>query len=95
MKQDLGYGKHAPAGQNSGNSRNGVTRKTLKGDFGELEMATPRERNGDFEPQIVRRTRPAGRVLTTRSCPCMRAVCRRGRFRDTLKKSTRWRSAPT
>ncbi len=32
MKQHLGYGKHDPAGNNSGNSRNGVTRKKLKGD---------------------------------------------------------------
>jgi hypothetical protein len=31
----LGYGKHDPSGNNSGNSRNGVTRKTLSGDFGE------------------------------------------------------------
>src|ERR1700709_969892 len=55
MKQHLGYAKGDPAGQNSGNSRNGVTRKTLKGDFGELEVATPRDRNGDFEPQIVKK----------------------------------------
>ncbi len=39
----------------SGNSRNGVTRKTLKGDFGEVELETPRDRNGEFEPQIVQK----------------------------------------
>ena len=49
----LGYGKHDPAGINSGNSRNGSTPKTLKGEFGNLELATPRDRNGTFEPQIV------------------------------------------
>ena len=49
----LGYGKHAPAGKNSGNSRNGTSPKTLKGEFGHLELATPRDRNGTFEPQIV------------------------------------------
>jgi putative transposase len=49
----LGYGKHDPAGKNSGNSRNGTTPKTLKGEFGNLELATPRDRNGSFEPQIV------------------------------------------
>src|SRR5271165_1786503 len=42
MTQHLGYGKHDAAGANSGNSRNGVMRKTLKGDFGEVEVATPR-----------------------------------------------------
>jgi putative transposase len=49
----LGYGKHDPAGRNSGNSRNGSSPKTLKGEFGSLELATPRDRNGSFEPQIV------------------------------------------
>jgi len=49
----LGYGKHDPAGRNTGNSRNGTTPKTLKGEFGNLELATPRDRNGSFEPQIV------------------------------------------
>src|SRR5512137_2393630 len=49
----LGYGKHDPAGRNSGNSRNGFSPKTLKGEFGNLELATPRDRNGSFEPQIV------------------------------------------
>jgi putative transposase len=56
MKQHLGYGKHDPAGNNSGNSRNGVTRKTLKGEFGELEIETPRDRNGEFEPQLVKKS---------------------------------------
>ena len=51
----LGYGKHDPAGNNSGNSRNGVTRKKLKGEFGEIELETPRDRNGTFEPLMVER----------------------------------------
>ena len=55
MKEHLGYEKHDPAGANSGNSPNGVTRKTLTGEFGEVEIATPRDRNGEFEPQIVRK----------------------------------------
>ncbi len=49
----LGYGKHDPAGRKTGNSRNGATPKTLKGEFGSMELATPRDRNGTFEPQIV------------------------------------------
>lgn len=49
----LGYQKHDPAGYNSGNSRNGTSRKTLKGDFGEIELETPRDRRGTFEPKIV------------------------------------------
>jgi len=49
----LGYEKHDPAGNNSGNSRNGTTKKRLKGDFGEIDLETPRDRNGSFEPKIV------------------------------------------
>ena len=53
MTEHLGYSKHDPIGYQSGNSRNGVTKKTLKGDFGELPLETPRDRNGSFEPRIV------------------------------------------
>src|SRR6202051_943441 len=53
MSEHLGYGKHDPAGNNSGNSRNGKTTKTLKGDFGEMPLETPRDRNGSYEPKIV------------------------------------------
>jgi putative transposase len=49
----LGYEKHDSAGHNSGNSRNGATTKTLKGDFGELPLETPRDRNGSYEPKII------------------------------------------
>jgi len=55
MDEHLGYNKHAPAGRNSGNSRNGYSSKTLKGDFGEVELTTPRDRNSSFEPQIIRK----------------------------------------
>ena len=55
MTEHLGYEKHDPAGDNSGNSRNGLSRKTLKGDFGELELETPRDRNSEFEPRMVKK----------------------------------------
>ena len=51
----LGYEKHDPTGYNSGNSRNGATPKTVKGEFGEIVVETPRDRNGTFEPQILRK----------------------------------------
>lgn len=53
MTDHLGYEKHDPVGYKSGNSRNGKSRKKLKGDFGEIELETPRDRNGSFEPKIV------------------------------------------
>ena len=53
MAQHLGYEKHDSAGDNSGNSRNGSSEKTMKGDFGELPIEVPRDRNSEFEPKIV------------------------------------------
>src|ERR1700694_3641982 len=53
LTQQLGYEKHDPKGSHSGNSRNGTSSKTLKGDFGEIEIEVPRDRNSSFEPQIV------------------------------------------
>ena len=55
LTHHLGYEKHAPDGRNSGNSRNGTSVKTLKGDFGEVEIEVPRDRQGSFEPKIVPR----------------------------------------
>lgn len=53
LTDHVGYQKRDPAGHNSGNSSNGTTKKTLKGDFGELDLTTPRDRNGSFAPKIV------------------------------------------
>jgi putative transposase len=53
LTDHLGYAKHDPAGHHSGNSRNGKGRKRLQGNFGELELETPRDRQGSFEPRIV------------------------------------------
>jgi len=53
MEEHLGYPKYAAEGRGSGNSRNGVNAKTVRGDFGEVEIETPRDRNGEFEPKIV------------------------------------------
>ncbi len=53
MSEHLGYKKHDSSGDNSGNSRNGSSGKTLKGDFGELPIEVPRDRNFKFEPKII------------------------------------------
>src|ERR1700756_5143229 len=62
MSEHLGYEKHDPAGHHRGNTRNGKSRKTLKGEFGELELETPRDREASFDPKIVgkRQTRWRG-----------------------------------
>lgn len=62
MNFHLGYDKNEPAGHLSGNSRNGYSTKMLKGDHGEIEIQTPRDRDSSFEPQLIkkRQTRITG-----------------------------------
>jgi putative transposase len=50
-----GIRKHDPAGYHSGNSRNGSTAKTVSGEFGEIHVEAPRDRNASFEPQILKK----------------------------------------
>ncbi|MEV0886445.1 IS256 family transposase [Streptomyces microflavus] len=51
----LGYDKHDPAGKNGGNSRNGTRANTVLTDVGPVEIAVPRDREGSFEPKIVKK----------------------------------------
>jgi putative transposase len=55
MSDHLGYEKHSVEGNNSGNSRNGYFRKTIQTRMGETELAIPRDRNGAFEPHIIKK----------------------------------------
>ncbi|MFA7266265.1 MAG: IS256 family transposase [Candidatus Nanopelagicales bacterium] len=64
MNEHVGYDKHDPAGRNRGNSRNGTRSKTVLTDAaGEVEIDVPRDRDGSFEPVIVKkRQRRLGEV---------------------------------
>ena len=53
MAHHLGHGRHEPVTNAAGNTRNGRSHKTLKGDFGEMPIDIPRDRDGDFEPQLI------------------------------------------
>lgn len=55
MTDHLGYDKHDPAGKNGQNSRNGTRSKTVLTDVGPVEISVPRDRDGSFEPKIVRK----------------------------------------
>jgi hypothetical protein len=50
MAEHLGHAKNEPVANPRGNTRNGKSKKTLKGDFGELPIDIPRDREGSFEP---------------------------------------------
>ena len=53
MTAHLGYEKHAQAGRDGGNSRNGKTGKRVKTDSAEMGIEVPRDREGTFDPQMV------------------------------------------
>jgi putative transposase len=55
MTDHLGYDRHAVEGRNRGNSRNGRRAKTVITEVGPVEIDVPRDRDGSFEPQIVRK----------------------------------------
>ena len=62
LSEHLGHGKNEPVANEAGNTRNGKSRKTLKGEFGVLPIEVPRDRHGTFEPQLIpkHQTRWAG-----------------------------------
>jgi putative transposase len=53
LTEHLGHDRHAAVANASGNTRNGKSKKTLKGEFGELPIEVPRDRHGSFEPQLI------------------------------------------
>ena len=66
MEEHLGYDKHSPVGNNSGNSRNGFNKKTIKSEWGEAAIAVPRDRNGTFEPSVIEKRQTRTDDIETR-----------------------------
>ena len=55
LDDELGYSKYDYKNKDTENSRNGHSKKTLKTSFGDIEVETPRDRRGEFEPQILKK----------------------------------------
>ncbi len=53
LDEHLGYAKHEAAGRNSGNSRNGISKKTMASSVGDIDVDIPRDRAGTFTPKLV------------------------------------------
>ena len=53
MDEHIGYDIHSPEGDNTGSSRNGYGKKTIKSEWGESEISVPRDRKGTFEPAVI------------------------------------------
>ncbi len=54
MNNQLGYSKHDYKNKHTSNSRNGRSKKTVTSQYGEVDLQIPRDREGEFEPQIVK-----------------------------------------
>ncbi len=73
LTEHLGHGRHAAVANEAGNTRNGKSKKTLKGEFGELPIEVLRDRHGSFEPQLIAKhqTRWAGfddKIISLYAC---------------------------
>jgi len=55
LSEHLGYEKHSPFGDNTGNSRNGKSYKSIRTNEGKIELTIPRDRNSSFEPIVVQK----------------------------------------
>lgn len=55
LEEQLGYSKYDYRNKPTDNSRNGYSKKTLKSSSGEIDINVPRDRNNDFEPQIIKK----------------------------------------
>lgn len=55
LETHLGYPKHDTKNKTTDNSRNGHSRKTLTSEYGDVEISIPRDRNGEFEPEIIKK----------------------------------------
>lgn len=55
LEDELGYSKYDYRNKNTDNSRNGYSEKTMKSSFGEMDIAVPRDRKGEFEPQLIKK----------------------------------------
>ena len=77
MTDHLGYEVHDRSGAGSGNSRNGTNAKTVVSKTGPLEIETPRDRNGEFEPQLVKKRQRRVTVIDEKIIPLYACVFRR------------------
>ena len=73
LTDHLGYEPHAEPPGGTGNTRNGTSPKTLVTEHGQVPIEAPRDRDGSFQPQIVKKRQRASKGSTTRSSRCTAA----------------------
>lgn len=73
MDEELGYSKYDYSNKDTDNSWNGHSSKTMHTSYGDMEIDIPRDRNGEFEPQVVKKYQnTVTQDMGERSFPCMR-----------------------
>lgn len=83
MDEHLGYHKHTTEGYNSGNSRNGSFSKTVTTEnVGDVVLDIPRDRNGEFEPQII----PKGETISSKIQEAILGMYSRGMTTSDVRK---------
>jgi transposase-like protein len=83
MDEHLGYSKHTTEGYNSGNSRNGSFSKTITTEnVGDVLLNIPRDRNGQFEPQVV----PKGETISSKIQEAILGMYSRGMTTSDVRK---------
>jgi putative transposase len=83
MDEHLGYSKHTTEGYNSGNSRNGTFSKTIiTENVGDVLLNIPRDRNGQFEPQVV----PKGETISSKIQEAILGMYSRGMTTSDVRK---------
>lgn len=55
LNEELGYSKYDYRNKNTDNSRNGHSQKTMHTSYGDMDVAIPRDRNGEYEPQVIKK----------------------------------------
>ena len=71
LDDELGYSRYDYRNKSTDNSRNGHSSKTLRTSFGDVEVSVPRDRKGEFEPQILKKNQTSiSQDIEERSCPC-------------------------
>lgn len=55
LNEELGYSRYDYRNKDTNNSRNGHSGKTMHTSYGDMEIAVPRDRNGEYEPRLIKK----------------------------------------
>lgn len=71
LDNELGYEKYDTQNKETDNSRNGYSKNSVRSEFDEVEVDIPRDRNGEFEPQIVKKNQTEIKGIEGQISQCM------------------------